>query len=116
MFLMVIITMDQVYFLDCLPNDLSQIQFTELVFYHYRKDIPGSVMNSRLLESDFSQAIAALNHNHYASTIKRQINSRLLLNLKLSRASRYPTLINLGAVLFLSMKNPLNLFRRLVVK
>ena len=107
---------DQVYFLDCLPNDLSQIQFTELVFYHYRKDIPGSVMNSRLLESDFSQAIAALNHNHYASTIKRQINSRLLLNLKLSRASRYPTLINLGAVLFLSMKNPLNLFRRLVVK
>ncbi len=107
---------DQVYFLDSLPNDLSQIQFTELIFYRYRKDIPGSIMNSRLLESDFSQAIAAINHSHYGSTIKKQISSRLLLNLKLSRAFRYPTLINLVAVLYLSIKNPLNLFRKLVIK
>lgn len=107
---------DQVFLLDCLPNELSQIQFTDLIFYHYRKDTPGSVMNSKLLESDFSQTISALNHNLHASTIKRQINSRMLLNLELSRAFRFPTLANLLSVLFLSIKNPLNLFRRLVIK
>ena len=107
---------DQVYFLDCLPNDLSQIRFTESVFYHYRKDIPGSVMNTRLLESDFSRAIAALNDNNYESKIKKQINSRLILNLEISKAFRFPTLMNLLSVSFLSLKNPFNLFRRLVIK
>ena len=107
---------DQVYFLDCLPNRLSKIQFTEMIFYHYRKDTPGSIMNSRLLESDFTRATAAINRDYYGSTTKEQISSMLLLNLSLSKAFRYPNFVNLKALLLVTLKNPLHFFRKIFTR
>ena len=103
---------DLAFILRALPKSIRSVNFSTHNVYEYRQNSQGSVTNSKLLNSDFEEAIQKISNLRVEGKFQLKLKNQIILSQLLSQFKRFPSAGKFINLIKFCSHNPLAIYNK----